>query len=110
MCEVDLQKTKARVVDLERINEDLEMKLKQIALRGGYDPAETKVMRFKMNPLAQLDENKSTEIKQLREANDKLRERVRVLQSRESTSLNVTSIVDENLVIESNKQITGKLN
>jgi len=109
MCENDLQKAKAHVADLEAINEKLELLLEQRALRGDYNPEVTKVLHFRMNPLAQAEARKSDEMKQLREANDKLRERVRILQSKESSSLNVTSVVDENLQIESNKQITGTI-
>lgn len=96
-------------MSLEAMNEKLELLLEQRALRGDYNPQETKIMHLRMNPLSQVEVSKTDEIKQLKEANDKLRERVKVLQSRESTSLNVTTVVEENLHLESNKQICGTL-
>jgi mitotic spindle assembly checkpoint protein MAD1 len=107
LCENELQSAKARNGSLETMNEKLELLLEQRALRGDYNPQETKVLHFRMNPLAQMEVSKTDEIKLLKEANDKLRERVKILQSRESTSLNVTSVVEENLHLESNKQICG---
>jgi Mitotic checkpoint protein len=89
------------------MNEKLELLLEQRALRGDYNPQDTKVLHFRMNPLAQVEMSKTDEIRLLKETNDKLRERIKILQSRESTSLNVTSVVEENLHLESNKQICG---
>ncbi|XP_065340323.1 mitotic spindle assembly checkpoint protein MAD1 [Cloeon dipterum] len=106
LAENELHKAKARAVALEETNERLEMLLERRALRGDYDPAQTKVMHFRMNPMAQDDAKKADEIKRLKEDNDKLREKVKLLRSKESSSmLNVTAAADENFHIESNKQI-----
>ncbi|XP_059469943.1 mitotic spindle assembly checkpoint protein MAD1 isoform X1 [Neocloeon triangulifer] len=105
LCENDLQKAKSRVTALEELNEEMKMLLERRALRGDYNPSETKVMHFRMNPLAQEDARKAEEMKRLREANDRLKEKVKILQSKEKSFLNVTAVADENLQIESNRTI-----
>lgn len=65
----------------------------------------------RMNPSAVENENRNVELARLRESNDKLRERVRVLESAGasgSSSLNTTAVVEEHLKIQGNKELHGK--
>ncbi|KAF4518481.1 hypothetical protein B566_EDAN006486 [Ephemera danica] len=106
--QTELDKEKSKVATLEEQCERLELLLEQRALRGDYDPSQTKVLHFKMNPQAVETMNRNQEMEQLKACNDKLRERVRVLEAAGasgSASLNTTSLVEENLQIQSNKEL-----
>ncbi|XP_067859049.1 mitotic spindle assembly checkpoint protein MAD1 isoform X3 [Heptranchias perlo] len=65
---------------LDEANKILEMKLERCTLQGDYDPTKTKVLHFSMNPWSLAKEHRTTELKNLKEECERLRERVQILE------------------------------
>ncbi|CAL4125588.1 unnamed protein product, partial [Meganyctiphanes norvegica] len=77
-------------VQMESLNNEkevLELRLESRALKGDYDPTKTKILHFENNPLAKARENRENEIEHLRTENEKLMERIRLLESGDNFNL-----------------------
>ncbi|XP_043945489.1 mitotic spindle assembly checkpoint protein MAD1 [Protopterus annectens] len=57
---------------LEQENESLKMSLERLILQGAYNPAETKVIHMRMNPLSQAKLQRAKEVQSLKEDYERL--------------------------------------
>ncbi|CAH8594730.1 unnamed protein product [Dicrocoelium dendriticum] len=58
----------------------LEEKIEALEMKGAYDPAATKVLTLRDNPFANTQENLFTEVTNLRQDNERFRQRIKVLE------------------------------
>ncbi|XP_007903950.1 mitotic spindle assembly checkpoint protein MAD1 isoform X2 [Callorhinchus milii] len=65
---------------LDEENKMLQMRLEHNVLQGDYDPTKTKVLHMSMNPWSLAKDERTAELKALREECGSLRERLRVLE------------------------------
>ncbi|CAH1795046.1 unnamed protein product [Owenia fusiformis] len=85
---------------LEKVSEEkyqLESRIEQRNLQGDYDPTKTKVLHFSMNPAAIAQKNRAEELERLRDENEKLRARVKILEEADGKAANITMQVDEKM-------------
>ncbi|XP_022084966.1 mitotic spindle assembly checkpoint protein MAD1-like [Acanthaster planci] len=99
----DVQALKSRIKELEEENvklaeknESLDMLLERRALKGDYDPMKTKVISFSQNPAALVRQERSAEMKRLKEEAELLRKRVQVLEQG-GAGEDVTQVVMEKM-------------
>ncbi|XP_069784400.1 mitotic spindle assembly checkpoint protein MAD1 isoform X3 [Narcine bancroftii] len=65
---------------LDEANKILEMKLERYTMQGDYDPSKTKVIHLSMNPMSLAKEHRISELRNLKEECEQLRERLRILE------------------------------
>uniref|UniRef100_A0A4W3IDP3 Mitotic spindle assembly checkpoint protein MAD1 n=1 Tax=Callorhinchus milii TaxID=7868 RepID=A0A4W3IDP3_CALMI len=78
-----LQKIEELEAERSRLDEEnkmLQMRLEHNVLQGDYDPTKTKVLHMSMNPWSLAKDERTAELKALREECGSLRERLRVLE------------------------------
>lgn len=86
--------------ELEKSEEQryiLETRIEQRHLQGDYDPTKTKVIHFEMNPVAMAAKQRAAELQRLREENETLKERIRVLEESGGQAMDVTEQVQKRL-------------
>ena len=78
-------------------------------LQGEYDPRETKVIHFRMNPADLAQKHRALELSKLKEENEKLKERLKLLEESGGHVDDLTVKVDRKMLEPStSKQVTGK--
>ncbi|KAK7080660.1 Mitotic spindle assembly checkpoint protein MAD1 [Halocaridina rubra] len=85
--EKKLEEAQAEVRRLTQENEGLTDKVESLTLKGDYNPAVTKVLHFKNNPLAEAVEKRENDLETLQKENNALRERVKLLEEGEQSDL-----------------------
>ncbi len=76
--------------------------------QGEYDPTKTKVLHFRMNPADLAQKSRAMELKQLKEENEKLRERVKILEESEGRVDDLTVKVEKKISEPSaSKEVEG---
>lgn len=94
------EKISALEKELEKSEEQryiLETRIEQRHLQGDYDPTKTKVLHFEMNPVAIAAKQRAAELTRLREENEELKQRVKVLEESGGAALDVTEQVHKRL-------------
>lgn len=77
--------------------EILEMRIEQRHLQGDYDPTHTKVVHFSMNPAAIAQQQRQQEMERLKEENERLTARVKLLENAGGLVEDLTLQVDKQL-------------
>lgn len=88
---------------LSKIRDELENKLEMKVKRGEYLSPNTKVLHFKMNPIAEAEKKQQEELNSLKAECDRLRARVKLLESGEV--LNITQKVTETVQGASSQRV-----
>lgn len=65
--------------------------------KGDYDPTKVKVLHFKMNPADIAATQRREELKRLQEENERLRQRVKLLEESEGKIEDLTVVVEKKL-------------
>ena len=65
--------------------------------QGDYDPTKVKVLHFKMNPADIAATQKREELKRLQEENERLQQRVKLLEENEGKIEDLTVVVEKKL-------------
>lgn len=76
-----------QVESLTNEKEVLELRLESRALKGDYDPTNTKILHFENNPLSRARENRENGLERLQNENAKLMERIKLLESGDNFNL-----------------------
>lgn len=96
---------------LEKTEEEkfiLESRIEQRHLQGDYDPSKTKVLHFSMNPVAMAQAKKKEIIAELKEENEKLKHRLKLLEESEGKVDDLTLQVQQKMEEPcSSKEIDG---
>merc|ERR1719376_1024887 len=94
----DVADLKTRLEKAVREREELEIQLERRAIRGDYDPTDTKVLHFRQNPTDLAREEHAVTMEKLQSENDSLRARVKLLEEGHSKDLTIMvgQKVDEN--------------
>lgn len=80
-----------------------------IFVQGDYDPTKTKVIHFEMNPVAMAAKQRAAEIQMLREENEALKQRLKILEESGGQAEDVTEQVQKRLQEpSSSKEVDGK--
>uniref|UniRef100_A0A4W3IDN8 Mitotic spindle assembly checkpoint protein MAD1 n=1 Tax=Callorhinchus milii TaxID=7868 RepID=A0A4W3IDN8_CALMI len=79
-CRQKIEELEAERSRLDEENKMLQMRLEHNVLQGDYDPTKTKVLHMSMNPWSLAKDERTAELKALREECGSLRERLRVLE------------------------------
>ncbi|CAG0880566.1 unnamed protein product [Darwinula stevensoni] len=88
-----IQKLQEKLQQLETEKEHLSQDRKRLEellehrVRGDYNPAQTKVFRYSMNPLAQAQEEREKQLESLEVDNARLKERIRLMEEGEALEL-----------------------
>ena len=78
-------------------------------MQGDYDPTKTKVIHFEMNPVAMAAKQRAAEIQMLREENEALKQRLKILEESGGQAEDVTEQVQKRLQEpSSSKEVDGK--
>jgi mitotic spindle assembly checkpoint protein MAD1 len=78
-------------------------------VQGDYDPTKTKVIHFEMNPVAMAAKQKAAELQMLREENEALKQRLKILEESGGQAEDVTEQVQKRLQEPcSSKEVDGK--
>ena len=81
-----------------------------VILQGDYDPTKLKVLHFTMNPSAIAQQERSTELSRLKMENEKLMNRVKILEEAGAEAMDVTKQVEMKMQEpSSSKDIEGML-
>lgn len=86
--------------ELEKSEEQryiLETRIEQRHLQGDYDPTKTKVLHFEMNPVAMASKQRAAELQMLREENEALKQRIKILEESGGQADDVTEQVQKRL-------------
>ncbi|KAL7979298.1 hypothetical protein Chor_015322 [Crotalus horridus] len=82
------------------------------ALQGYHDPSRTKILHFSMNPASLAKQQRQEEMANLREECERLRERLRVLESGDaggtSSSSNCSGKLEGGANLQSHPEIAGR--
>ncbi|XP_041363278.1 mitotic spindle assembly checkpoint protein MAD1-like isoform X2 [Gigantopelta aegis] len=90
----------------EQEKDILEARIEQRHLQGDYDPTRTKVVHFSMNPAQLAQDQRSLDREKLQEENEKLKQRLKLLEEGGGWVEDLTIRVDEKLQEpDSSKQI-----
>ncbi|XP_071106833.1 mitotic spindle assembly checkpoint protein MAD1-like [Haliotis cracherodii] len=99
-----IQELKERVIELElevekknRQVDVLEARIEQRKLQGDYDPSKTKVVHFTMNPAEIAQRHREEEMKRLQDENDKLKQRLKLLEESGGSVDDLTQKVEKKL-------------
>ena len=77
-------------------------------LQGEYDPKETKVVHFRMNPAELAQKRRALELSKLKEENEKLKQRLKMLEESGGHVDDLTVKVEQKMLQpSSSKQVTG---
>ena len=83
--------------------------LPSLIFQGDYDPTKLKVLHFKMNPVDQALEKRKEEVSMLKAENERLKQRVAILEENEGQIEDLTVAVEQKLKEPgSSKDIEGK--
>lgn len=85
--EVPNKELEEKVRVLEEKNENLESELERRAIKGDFNPADTKVLHFTNNPTAQAVEKRAAQMSELLTENTALKARVQLLEDGQTTDL-----------------------
>ena len=85
--EVPNKELEEKVKVLEEKNENLELELERRAIKGDFNPADTKVLHFTNNPTAQAVEKRAAQMSELLTENTALKARVQLLEDGQTTDL-----------------------
>lgn len=85
--EVPNKEIEDKVKVLEEKNEKLELELERRAIKGDFNPADTKVLHFTNNPTAQAVEKRAAQMSELLTENTALKARVQLLEDGQTTDL-----------------------
>lgn len=66
-------------------------------IQGDYDPTKLKVLHFKMNPADMGTADRQAEITKLKEENDRLKQRIQLLEENEGKIEDLTVAVEQKL-------------
>ena len=83
----EIEKLKTDVKALEERNQRLLTELERRAIKGDFDPAETKVIHFSNNPFASAVEKKAREMSELESENTALKARIQLLEDGQTKDL-----------------------
>lgn len=72
---------------LEEKNERLEVELERRAIKGDFDPVDTKVLHFTNNPTAQAVEKRAAQMSEVTTENTALKARIELLEQGQTTDL-----------------------
>ncbi|XP_060570209.1 mitotic spindle assembly checkpoint protein MAD1-like [Ruditapes philippinarum] len=93
-----------RIANLEKALEKceqekytLECRIEQRHLQGDYDPTKLKVLHFKMNPVDQAIELRKEEVSKLKAENERLKQRIAILEENEGRIEDLTVAVEQKL-------------
>ncbi|XP_053393249.1 mitotic spindle assembly checkpoint protein MAD1-like isoform X2 [Mercenaria mercenaria] len=93
-----------RVANLEKALEKceqekytLECRIEQRHLQGDYDPTKLKVLHFKMNPVDIATEQRREEVSKLKAENERLKQRIEILEENEGRIEDLTVAVEQKL-------------
>lgn len=75
----------------------LECRIEQRHLQGDYDPTKLKVLHFKMNPIDMAVEQRREEVTKLKEENERLKQRIKLLEENEGRIEDLTVAVEQKL-------------
>jgi len=81
-CEKD-----EKLKHLKEKNERLELELERRALKGDFDPTDTKVLHFTNNPTAQAIQKRESQVSELLNENTALKARIQLLEQGQTTDL-----------------------
>ncbi|XP_067673796.1 mitotic spindle assembly checkpoint protein MAD1-like isoform X2 [Haliotis asinina] len=100
-----IQELKERIIELELELEKknkqvnlLEARIEQRNLQGDYDPSKTKVVHFTMNPAELAQRQREEEVKRLHDENDKLKQRLKLLEESGGSVDDLTLKVEKKLL------------
>lgn len=83
----EIEKLKSNVKALEERNQRLLSELERRAIKGDFDPAETKVLHFSNNPFASAVDKRAREMAELESENAALRARIQLLEEGQTKDL-----------------------
>ncbi|XP_071796580.1 mitotic spindle assembly checkpoint protein MAD1-like [Asterias amurensis] len=89
--------------NLSEKNDALDMMLEHRALKGDYDPLQTKIITLSQNPASLARQRRAEELDRLKEENETLRQRVQVLEEG-GASDDVTQLVTEKMKESTSKE------
>eukprot|EP00095_Tigriopus_kingsejongensis_P000786 maker-scaffold67_size430214-snap-gene-3.28 protein:Tk00786 transcript:maker-scaffold67_size430214-snap-gene-3.28-mRNA-1 annotation:"mitotic spindle assembly checkpoint protein mad1" len=91
--------------------DDLDLELERRAIKGDYNPTETRVLHFKSNPMSLAVETRGKELQTLQSENEALKARVNLLQEGQSKDLTllVGQKMDEGVSSQEVKDLKEKL-
>lgn len=75
----------------------LQCRIEQRHLQGDYDPTKLKVLHFKMNPVEIASSERGEEIRRLKEENERLKQRIKILEENEGKIEDLTVAVEQRL-------------
>merc|ERR1719445_1175514 len=87
--QADVQEWKNRVQNLEEKNEKLELELERRAIKGDFNPTDTKVLHFVNNPTAVAVEKRAAELGELLNENNALKTRIKLLEEGQTKDLTI---------------------
>jgi len=85
----EIQEWKNKLQQLEEKNEKLELELERRAIKGDYNPADTKVLHFVNNPTAVAVEKRAAELGELLNENTALKARIQLLEEGQTKDLTI---------------------
>ena len=83
----EIEKLKSNVMALEERNQRLLTELERRAIKGDFDPAETKVIHFSNNPFASAVDKRAREMAELDSENAALKARIQLLEEGQTKDL-----------------------
>merc|ERR1719400_3033407 len=83
----EIEKLKSNVKALEERNQRLLSELERRAIKGDFDPAETKVLHFSNNPFASAVDKRAREMAELESENTALKARIQLLEEGQTKDL-----------------------
>ena len=87
--QAEVQEWKNRVQNLEEKNEKLELELERRAIKGDFNPTDTKVLHFVNNPTAVAVEKRAAELGELLNENNALKTRIKLLEEGQTKDLTI---------------------
>jgi len=84
---VELIDLKNKLHNLQEKNEKLELELERRAIKGDFNPTDTKVLHFTNNPTAKAVEKRAAEMSELLNENTSLKARVKLLEEGQTKDL-----------------------
>ena len=78
---------KNKLHNLQEKNEKLELELERRAIKGDFNPTDTKVLHFTNNPTAKAVEKRAAEMSELLNENTSLKARVKLLEEGQTKDL-----------------------
>ena len=86
---VELDKLKRELSHKEALCERYELELERRAIKGDFNPADTKVIHFQQNPMSMAVERRRLEAEQLQEENTALKARISLLEEGQTKDLTI---------------------